>query len=245
MTNWSVIKVADTYTDLNLDTVDNLDFDVTITDPPYSRHCQENQTSGTAVKERGKKGAIPMIKLPFEHLRNHQFANNLVRVTKRWVLIFCTLEDVGRFADHAPEFFVRGGVWYKPNAMGQITKDRPATAYEAIAILHREGPKVWNGRGSFGIWKCNGTRGKKGRHPSEKPVSLLLKLTALFSNRGETVFDPFAGSGAVGEASKRLGRGYVGWERDASWVHKANARLRASCIETTDEESMKLCRMKG
>ncbi len=45
--------------------------------------------------------------------------------------------------------------------MGQLTADRPATSYEGIALFHpTDLKKRWNGRGSYGIWNCNGTRGK-------------------------------------------------------------------------------------
>jgi DNA modification methylase len=64
-----------------------------------------------------------------------------------------------------------------------------------------------------------------GRHPNEKPMELCTKLVGLFSDPGELVFDPFAGSGAIGEACLRLGRCYLGWERDPTWAAKARARV--------------------
>jgi site-specific DNA-methyltransferase (adenine-specific) len=130
--------------------------------------------------------------------------------------------------------------------MGQLTADRPATAFEGIAWLHSaERKKRWNGKGSYGIWSCNGTRGKKGRHPNEKPIDLALKLVALASERGETVFDPFCGSAAIGEACVRLGRGYLGLDFDAGWVAKARARLEGPLAPVTDAEALSLCAMWG
>lgn len=223
--------------------------DVIITDPPYSAHVQKNMCSGSLV---GKK-SVPKYELPFPPLESYEWANELLRIAKRWVLVFCAVEDFGRYeevaglgiANQVFGEYIRGGIWYKPNAMGQLTKDRPATSYEGIAIMHPNGrKKEWNGKGSFGIWKANGTRGLRNRHPNEKPLDLCSKLVALFSNRGETVFDPFCGSAAIGEAAFSLGRNYIGWEKDARWVARSNLRLAE--VEMKHENwALNLCRMNG
>jgi len=234
--------------------------DAIITDPPYSAHVHENLCSGSLV---GTK-AVPKYELPFAPLKasleGYAWLDDAVRMAKRWVISFCDLEAFGLIKGVQPEAYVRGGVWYKANAMGQLTKDRPATAFEGIACLHGEKDeghpkKRWNGRGSYGIWRANGTRGKKDRHPNEKPIDLCLKLVALFSERGETVFDPFCGSGAIGEACVRLGRNYIGLDNDVEWVEKANTRKptkaqKGSLLETfpyflSDGQALELCSMRG
>lgn len=216
--------------------------DCIITDPPYSPHVHNNLCSGSLV---GTK-AVPKYELPFEPLKSYAWLEDAVRVSRRWTISFCDLEAFGLIRGAVPEAYVRGGVWYKSNAMGQLTADRPATAFEGVACLYKPGAKKqWNGRGSYGIWRCNGTRGKKGRHPNEKPIDLALKLVALFSNRGETVFDPFCGSGAIGEACVRLGRGYIGVDSDVEWVERAHNRLTKDVKLTADEEALALCSMRG
>ena len=222
--------------------------DVLISDPPYSAHVHENLCSGSLV---GTK-AVPKYELPFAPLKDYVWLEDAVRMSKRWVLSFSDLEAFGLINGVMPDEYVRGGIWYKSNAMGQLTADRPATAFEGVAILHgtKEAghpKKRWNGRGSYGIWRANGTRGKKGRHPNEKPLDLCLKLVALFSERGETVFDPFCGSGAIGEACVRLGRNYIGLDNDPEWVEKANFRLgtKEELWAVSDEDALKLCSMRG
>lgn len=220
--------------------------DVIITDPPYSEHVHKNLCSGSLV---GTK-AVPKYELPFEPLKDYAWLDDAVRMTKRWVVSFSDLEAFGLIKGVMPAEYVRGGVWYKPNSMGQLTADRPATSFEGVAILHGtketgHTKKRWNGRGSYGIWRCNGTRGKKGRHLNEKPIDLCLKLVALFSERGETVFDPFCGSGAIGEACLLLGRNYIGLDNDPIWVEKANFRLatKREVWAVSDEDALKLCSM--
>jgi site-specific DNA-methyltransferase (adenine-specific) len=223
--------------------------DVVITDPPYSPHVHANLCSGSLV---GTKN-VPKYELPFEALKagveGYAFVHDLVRVARRWSIMFCDVEAFGLVKTIAPAAYVRGGVWYKSNAMGQLTGDRPATAYEGVTVLHgpkeTHGKKRWNGRGSYGIWRCNGTRGKKGRHPNEKPLDLALKLVALFSERGETVFDPFCGAGTIGEACVRLGRNYIGIDNDPKWVATALERVSHEYEPMTDEVALSLCSMRG
>lgn len=232
--------------------------DVIITDPPYNEHVHNNMSSGTAMKRQvdgGKGGGIPRIRLPFGNLQSYDFAQDLPRVAKRWALSFCAVEDFGDYREAAGDAWVRGGIWFKPNSMGQLTGDRPANAYEGLAIMHRKVKKQWNGRGSFAYWTaeldeevghyvCNGTRGEKGRHPNQKPLNLCLELVAKFSNRGEVVFDPFAGSGRIGEACAMLGRQYLGLDSSKEWVEKARERLARVERQVTDEECLSLCRWR-
>lgn len=234
--------------------------DCIITDPPYSEHVHQNMCSGTALKKQIAEGGhgVPRVELPFDPLSSHAFAADMVRVARRWVLAFCAVEDFGLYrAAVSPACWVRAGIWYKPNSMGQLSKDRPAAAYEGLAIMHRANlKKAWNGKGSYAYWEspfpdeethfvCNGTRGEEDRHPNQKPLKLCLELVAKFSNRGDTVLDPFAGSGRIGEACIILGRKYIGLERDPVWVDRARERLRAA-EETIDARledhlCMRLC----
>lgn len=273
---WAVEYCADSFAELKL--IPDGEWDVTITDPPYDAKCQENQISGTDVAENGGGIGVPHLDLPFAPLEGYEFTKDLVRVSKRWALMFGTVESFGHVQSILGDAvmdedgaYVRGGIWYKPNAQGQMTGDRPAACYEGVNVMHRPGVKVWNGHGSYAFWVCNGTRGLKDRHPNEKPVKLALKLIALFTNRGETVFDPFCGRGAIGEACLLLGRNYVGLdlpEHDwthvvtrkvdgkrkretiverVDWVKKARVRLaevEGSWGSVSDEDALKLCGAK-
>jgi DNA modification methylase len=60
-----------------------------------------------------------------------------------------------------------------------------------------------------------GTSARERRHPQQKPVPLLRWLVRSFSEPGDLVVDPFAGSGTTGEAAKLEGRRFRGWDSDA------------------------------
>jgi len=192
--------------------------------------------------------SVPKYELAFNPIMqtDRNWMSGALYASKRWVVSFCELEAFGIYAGMYPDEYVRSSIWYKPNSMGQLQGDRPATAYEGISILHSTGQKKrWNGNGSYGIWKCNGTRGLGNRHPNEKPIDLCLKLVALFSEKGETVFDPFCGSAAIGEACLALGRNYVGWDQNEKYVAQATLRLGDTCEYMRDKEALKLCCMNA
>jgi site-specific DNA-methyltransferase (adenine-specific) len=64
-----------------------------------------------------------------------------------------------------------------------------------------------------------------GKHPCEKPAGLLTHMIETTTRPGDTIIDCFAGSGAVLDVARQLGRKAVGIEMDAHWCSKAAQRL--------------------
>ena len=62
-------------------------------------------------------------------------------------------------------------------------------------------------------------------HPTQKPLAALMPLIEAFSNPGDTVLDPFAGSGSSLLAARMLGRSYIGVEMDRKYHAIAAKRL--------------------
>lgn len=62
-------------------------------------------------------------------------------------------------------------------------------------------------------------------HPTQKPEKLLARVLLASSNRGDLVFDPFLGSGTTSVVAKKLGRRYVGIERNTEYCCLAEKRL--------------------
>jgi site-specific DNA-methyltransferase (adenine-specific) len=119
--------------------------------------------------------------------------------------------------------FIRFGIFDKPNSMPQLTGDRPAQGWEAIAMLHRTDAKLrWNGGGKRGVYRHN--IDSSGIHPTAKPLSLYSELIQLFSDPNDVVFDPFAGSGASLRAAADLGRRAIGVELSPQYVEVAARR---------------------
>jgi len=80
--------------------------------------------------------------------------------------------------------------------------------------------------------KSNGTKA----HPTQKPESLLYRVILSSSNAGDVILDPFFGSGTSGAVAKKLGRNFIGIERDKKYVKVAQKRIDA--VETAPAEAL-------
>lgn len=182
-----------------------------ITDPPYDSMTHE--------------GAIG-VSIDFEPLESPaKTAEFLLRFSSRWCLAFCALEQLGEYKRGSNGSWVRAGVWDRVINMPQMSGDRPAQGAEGIAIFHPEGKKSWNGGGKAAIWRVPfEERGFK-LHPTEKPLRLIKELVGLFSDAGESVLDPFMGSGTTLIAAKDLGRRAIGIEIEEKYCEIAAKRL--------------------
>jgi site-specific DNA-methyltransferase (adenine-specific) len=68
----------------------------------------------------------------------------------------------------------------------------------------------------------------KSSHPTQKPVRLAERLLALISDPGDTILDPFMGSGSFGIACVHTGRKYIGIEMSREYYETACARIRTA-----------------
>ncbi|PRX02615.1 UNVERIFIED_ORG: modification methylase [Martelella mediterranea] len=74
--------------------------------------------------------------------------------------------------------------------------------------------------------RLKGEDGKK-VHPTQKPEALLSRIILSSTKPGDVVLDPFFGSGTTGAVAKRLGRHFVGVEREQGYIDAATARIEA------------------
>lgn len=66
-----------------------------------------------------------------------------------------------------------------------------------------------------------------GKHPTQKPIELLDRIIQAASDEGDVVVDPFSGSATTGLAAVRLGRRYIGFELDSSFLALSVKRYEA------------------
>jgi modification methylase len=136
-------------------------------------------------------------------------------------------------------------IWRKTNPMPNFRGRRLTNAHETL-IWAATGPKA---RYTFNYesmkalnddlqmrsdWLfpiCSGPERLKdnGRksHPTQKPEALLQRIILATSNPGDVVLDPFLGSGTTAAVAKKLGRKFIGIERDETYAEIARARVEA------------------
>lgn len=189
--------------------------DAVVTDPPYGAVTHAGARSMNSLTSSTIDFA------PIESADLVRLSMRLCEAAARWVVMTCewrhaaTLEAAG-----VP--LVRLGVWIKPNGAPQFTGDRPGTGWEAVAILHREGKKRWNGGGHHAVWHCPI---EQGDHPTQKPLRLISDWVRAFTDLGETILDPFMGSGTTGVAAIKLGRKFIGIEIEPKYFDIACRRI--------------------
>lgn len=204
--------------------------DHVIADPPYSEH--------THAKQRRDFATTDVTDLGFASLSDDTrdiAAAQFARLSRRWVLVFSDAEGIHGWRTAligAGLDVVRIGAWVKADAPPQFTGDRPAQGWEAIVIAHRPGRKRWNGGGRHAVWTCGVERVER-LHTTQKPLSLMEALVRDFTDVGDTILDPFAGSGTTLVAAKRNGRHALGWEMQEKYANAARRRLAATQEQMT------------
>jgi modification methylase len=138
-------------------------------------------------------------------------------------------------------------VWRKTNPMPNFRGRRFQNAHETLIWASRD-PEAKSYTFNYDAMKaanddvqmrsdwlfpiCSGgerIKDEDGRkaHPTQKPEALLARIMMASSRPGDLVLDPFFGSGTTGAVAKRLGRNYVGIEREQSYIDVAERRIAA------------------
>ena len=84
---------------------------------------------------------------------------------------------------------------------------------------------VTNRKLSTDVWTFPSVAAYPGKHPCEKPEALIAHMIETTTRPGDTILDPFAGSGAILDTARQLGRKAVGIEMDRHWCDHAVRRL--------------------
>jgi len=200
--------------------------DHVFSDPPYGiQETHGSHLSGVTLRD----GTPARQTLGFEGITQdelREFAAQWVGIAARWVVFSCEWKHA-----HALPHLIRLGIWRKPDGAPQFTGDRPGTGWEAVAILHRDGRKRWNSGGKHAVWTV--PKGAGDGHPTQKPVPLLQEWVSDFTDAGETILDPFMGSGTTGVACAQMGRKFIGIEREPKYFDIACERIERAYAQGT------------
>lgn len=208
--------------------------DHAIGDPPYdpkthngARNAAESKsTTRTTGRDGERPNMLPIDFAPLENGDVFRIVTSWMSIARRWCVGFCALEMLGEYRDAAGEQWIRAGVFHRTDSTPQFSGDRPGQGCEGVPIWHRKGRKRWNGGGLPASWSFPIERLDR-EHPTQKPIGLMMKLVEQFTDPDDLVLDPFCGSGTTGVACLRLGRRFVGVERDPKYARLARERLAA------------------
>jgi len=153
-------------------------------------------------------------------------------------------------------------IWRKTNPMPNFRGRRFTNAHETMIWATRdqkqksytfnyEAMKALNDdlqmRSDWTLPICSGGERLKDEngdkaHSTQKPESLLHRVILSSTKPGDVVLDPFFGSGTTGAVARRLGRRFIGLERDPNYARIARARI--ASVEPADKDAIEVTKSK-
>lgn len=203
--------------------------DHVITDPPYEAEAHtQGRRAGTAGEVTVER---PLDFAPIDGDTRAFVGHHVARLSSGWLLVFCQVEAAMLWRDAlCPAKYTRTQIWRKPDGAPQFTGDRPGMGYESIVTAWAgEGRMKWHGGGRHGVYEYMTVKNGSG-HLTEKPIALMRELVELFTDPGDLVLDPFAGSLTTAVACKQLGRRCIAIEMDEGYVKAGIKRLESTTL---------------
>lgn len=174
-----------------------------------------------------------------------------------WVIgSYHNIFRVGTMLQNLGAWILNDVVWVKQNPMPNFRGTRFTNAHETLIwaskskdargyTFNYEALKAWNDdlqmRSDWSLPLCTGQERLKGEegdklHPTQKPESLLHRILIATSKPGDVVLDPFSGTGTTAAVAKKLGRHFIGIEREDAYIEASRKRLET--IEPYDPKAL-------
>src|SRR5215470_9524873 len=228
--------------------------DLVFADPPYNLQLQgdlkrPDDSHVDAVNDDWDKFASFSAYDDFTHAWLAACRRVMKPSATLWVIgSYHNIFRVGSILQDLGFWILNDIVWRKSNPMPNFRGRRFTNAHETLIWAAREpggkgytfnyeALKAGNDdvqmRSDWTIALCTGEErlknghGKK-LHPTQKPEALLARVILAASRPDDLVLDPFCGTGTTGAVAKRLGRRFVGIEREGSYAGAAKKRLAAA-----------------
>jgi len=237
--------------------------DMIFADPPYNL-----QLGGDLFRpEGGRVDAVDDAWDKFDSLEAYdRFTRAWLREARRilkdngtiWVIgSYHNIFRVGAVLQDEGYWILNDIIWRKANPMPNFKGTRFTNAHETMIWCSKSEKarytfnyrtmKALNDdlqmRSDWSLPICSGGERLKDddghkTHPTQKPEALLYRVLLAASNPGDVVLDPFFGTGTTGAVARRLGRRWIGIERESKYVAAARARIDSTL--PLDESAMTL-----
>lgn len=213
--------------------------DMIFADPPYNLSGKNHITCKNGRKVNCNKGVWDMIEDIDKF--NYDWIKECMRVLKDdgTIWVSGTLHNhpsVGFLLKKMGYWIINDIIWFKPNGPPQLQPNRLAPSTELIWLAsknkkyyfdYKKAKELNEGKQMRNLWIITAKRHIT-IHPTEKPEELLERVILLGSKEGETILDPFMGSGTTGAVAKRLNRNFIGIEIDDKYFEIAKNRINQS-----------------
>ncbi len=230
-------------------TIKDQSIDLVFADPPYNLQIQNELHRPDQSKVHGVSDDWDK----FSSFDNYdKFTKNWLKECKRilketgtlWTIgSYHNIFRVGYIIQNLGFWILNDVVWLKTNPMPNFKGTRFTNAHETLIwasksknakyTFHYDAMKSLNGekqmRSDWALPICNGKERLKLNgekvHPTQKPESLLSRIVLSTTNPGDTILDPFFGSGSTGAVAKKYGRNWIGIESNQKYILQAEKRI--------------------
>lgn len=223
--------------------------DLILTDPPYNLgKFMKGRATNLKRMRANYFGAAGWDDLDFETWSESMDAffaeaSRVIRVGGSMVVFMAIIkvETIIRLAAKHGFYYKTTGIWHKTNPMPRNMNLHFINSTEAwIYFTYETRTGTFNNGGKavhdfFETSVAPAGERTFGKHPTQKPVSLLSDLVLLLSNEGDTVFDPFMGSGSTGVASLLHNRHFIGADINEKYCQISRSRLERVIDEQADD----------
>ncbi|MCK9592740.1 MAG: site-specific DNA-methyltransferase [Methanoregula sp.] len=201
--------------------------DAVITDPPYRTLLSGKSTINKPLM---KKLADEKWQLP-----GNEWVIEIERVMKigATYYIFCGFEDISFLKHNLRASGLRtlnNLVWIKSNPIPSFTKKVYRNSSEVAIFGSKQKTNYFRDRKQqelLGVYYEPVVSGAdRTEHPTQKPLSIIKEWVLDTSQEGDTILDPFMGSGTTGVACVQTGRNFIGCEIDPGYYAIAEKRIK-------------------
>ncbi len=214
--------------------------DLIVTDPPYNlgNFMKSRDTNLNKMRDNffGTAGWDNMDFDEWTESMDH-FFESAGRVMKKGgsMIVFMAIikvESIISLAEKHGFYYKTTGIWHKTNPMPRNMNLHFVNSTEAwIYFTYKTRTGTFNNNGAVlhdyveTSVTSNGER-KYGKHPTQKPESLMRFFIDVLSNEHDWVLDPFLGSGTTGVVAKQSNRNFIGIELDKEYYEIASQRIK-------------------
>ena len=235
--------------------------DVIFADPPYNMQLKDTLARPDNSKVDGVHDAWDKFS---SFSAYDEFTYKWLEAAKRvlkdtgtiWVIgSYHNIFRVGTALQNLEYWVLNDVIWRKTNPMPNFRGTRFTNAHETLIwaaksadkggyTFNYDAMKAMNDdtqmRSDWNLPICSGRErlkdGEKKAHATQKPESLLYRVLMSSTKPGDVVLDPFFGTGTTGAVAKKLGRNYIGIEREKAYIKVARERIAA--VSELDGEAL-------
>ena len=233
--------------------------DVIFADPPYNLQLKNDLSRPDSSKVNGVTEGWDRFKSFEEYDKfTKDWISEAQRILKPegtiWVIgSYHNIFRVGNAMQNLGFWILNDIIWHKSNPMPNFKGTRFTNAHETIIWASKNHNSKYNFnyhamkslnegtqmRSDWYIPICSGgerikdSNGNK-IHSTQKPEALLYRVLLSSSKKDDIILDPFFGTGTTGAVAKKLGRNFIGLEREDIYINAAKKRIKK--IDSPDEQ---------